>query len=141
MDLKDKKNIDANVMEPLKSARDKIDELIKLSADPAFYEELSNTDKIKFNLLMSFSLNGLYWMYLRADGKDPNTNQIKSENERLKKAIGRSQEIKDRKTKMPRIDQDVAKRFIRSGLWEPKNNHENVEEENWDLQNSTMTIE
>lgn len=53
----------------------------------------------------------------------------------------RSQEIKDRKTKMPRIDKDAAKRFVRNGLWAPKNNNDsqsadNVqdeEEENWDM--------
>lgn len=62
---------DIDIIERLKEFRktsEKINKTIKLANDPDFYDGLSNADKIKYNLLMSFSLNGLFWMYLRANG-------------------------------------------------------------------------
>ncbi|XP_015119317.1 nuclear nucleic acid-binding protein C1D [Diachasma alloeum] len=114
---------DADLIVRVKQFRDaseKIGDTLKRAADEKFYENLSNEDKIKFNLLMSFGLNSLFWMYLRAEGIDPMTHEIKNENNRLKKAMVRAQEIKDTKTKMPRLNRDAAQRFVRSGLWEPK---------------------
>lgn len=55
-------------------------------------------------------------------GIDPSKHRIRSENERLKKAMVRSKQINDRKTLMPRIKKDVAKRFVRNSLWELKQN-------------------
>ncbi|XP_011302487.1 nuclear nucleic acid-binding protein C1D [Fopius arisanus] len=104
-----------------RDARERIGDTLQLAADEKFYESLSNEDKIKFNLLMSFGLNSLFWMYLRLEDVDPATHEIKNENVRLKKAMIRAQEIKDKKTKMPRLNRDAAQRFVRSGLWDPKN--------------------
>lgn len=47
---------------------DEIKESLKFAEDPEFYDNLTNAEKIKFNHLMSFGLNGLFWMYLRAEG-------------------------------------------------------------------------
>ncbi|XP_063980443.1 nuclear nucleic acid-binding protein C1D-like [Diachasmimorpha longicaudata] len=131
-------------------ASEKIGDTLKLAADEKFYESLPNEDKIKFNLLMSFGLNSMFWMYLRAEGINPATHEIKNENNRLKKAMMRAQEIKDKKTKMPRINRDAAQRFVRSGLWEPKqkplNGAESQDElpgqelENWDNEEQTEPV-
>ncbi|XP_014209908.1 nuclear nucleic acid-binding protein C1D [Copidosoma floridanum] len=113
-----------------------IEEAFKFSEDPELYEKLTNEQKIKYNHLLSFSLNGLYWMYLRAEGIDPNNHQIKAENERLKQSMARAKQIHDRNTIMPRLNVDAAQRFIRSGLWTPVQNQNEVEVvnsgENWD---------
>lgn len=47
----------------------RFEDRIDLANDPAIYDKLSNSDKIKYNLLMSYSLNSMFWMYLRTEGK------------------------------------------------------------------------
>ncbi|XP_076661495.1 nuclear nucleic acid-binding protein C1D [Halictus rubicundus] len=100
----------------------KIEDTIKLVTNAETYENLSNADKIKYNLLMSYSLNSMFWMYLRAEGIDPSKHKIKSENDRLKKSMMRAKQIEERNTLMPRINKDVAQRFVRNGLFDVKNN-------------------
>lgn len=63
----------------------------------------------------------LYFAFIRL-GIDPTKHRIKSENDRLKKSMVRSKQIEDRNTLMPRLNKDAAKRFVRNGLWEIKNN-------------------
>ncbi|XP_058794505.1 nuclear nucleic acid-binding protein C1D-like [Phymastichus coffea] len=124
---------------------DQIQEVLKFAQNPEFYDQLTNAEKIKFNLLMSFTLNGLFWMYLRAEGIDPTKHQIKVENDRLKQSMARAKQIHDRNTIMPRLNKGVAERFIRNGLWTLKpraddtyestpneTNNINQTEENWD---------
>ncbi|XP_015172159.1 PREDICTED: nuclear nucleic acid-binding protein C1D-like [Polistes dominula] len=100
----------------------KFEEKLDLINNPDLYDKLSNSDKIKYNLLMSYSLNSMFWMYLRTKGIDPSKHQIKNENDRLKKSMIRAKQIEDKKTLMPRINKNAAKRFIRNSLWESKVN-------------------
>ena len=116
---------DPDLIAKIKQFRDAtvtIEDTIKFATDLDVYEKLSNADKIKYDLLMSYSLNSMFWMYLRAEGIDPTKHRIKSENDRLKKSMVRSKQIEDRNTLMPRLNKDAAKRFVRNGLWEIKNN-------------------
>ncbi|XP_076625310.1 nuclear nucleic acid-binding protein C1D [Colletes latitarsis] len=115
---------DKDLIAKLEQFRDgilKIEETIKLATDPDIYEKLTNADKIKYNLLMSYSANSMFWMYLRAEGIDPTKHKIRLENERLKKSMTRAKQIEERNTLMPRINKDAAQRFVRNGLWEMKN--------------------
>ncbi|XP_014602005.1 PREDICTED: nuclear nucleic acid-binding protein C1D-like [Polistes canadensis] len=100
----------------------KFEEKLDLINDPDIYDKLSNSDKIKYNLLMSYSLNSMFWMYLRTKGIDPSKHQIKNENDRLKRSMLRAKQIEDKKTLMPRINKNAAQRFIRNSLWESKVN-------------------
>lgn len=116
---------DPGLIAKIKQFRDatvRIEDTIKYATDLDVYEKLSNADKIKYDLLMSYSLNSMFWMYLRAEGIDPTKHRIKSENDRLKKSMVRSKQIEDRNTLMPRLNKDAAKRFVRNGLWEIKSN-------------------
>lgn len=45
-----------------------IEEVINLVNDKELYAKLSNSDKIKYNTFLSFTLNSLFWMYLKAEG-------------------------------------------------------------------------
>ncbi|XP_024220813.1 nuclear nucleic acid-binding protein C1D [Bombus impatiens] len=115
---------DIDLIAKVKQYRDattKIQDTIKYAANPAVYEKLSDTDKIQYNLLMSYCLNSVFWMYLRAEGIDPAKHQIKSENDRLKRSMTRAKQINDKNTFMPRVNKDAAQRFVRNGLWEIKN--------------------
>ena len=154
-------------MKDFSQATDKITDILKYLDDPKLYDSLSNAQKIKYNLLMSYSMNTLFWMYLRAEGKiyitpkyneisniafydtlgvNPTTHQVRAENERLKKSMERAQQIKDRKTIMPRLNKNVAQRFIRSGLWTPNEANESSSqndepEEDWDKPTDNATNE
>lgn len=107
-------------VQQFRNATLKIEDTIKLATDQAVYNKLSNPDKIEYNLLMSYCLNSLFWMYLRAEGIDPAKHRIKLENDRLKKSMSRAKQINDRNTLMPRVNKDAARRFVRSGLWNIK---------------------
>lgn len=46
----------------------KIEEVLQPFTDLGMYDQLTNAKKIKYNHLMAYSLNSLYWMYLKAEG-------------------------------------------------------------------------
>ncbi|XP_024869650.1 nuclear nucleic acid-binding protein C1D-like [Temnothorax curvispinosus] len=123
---------DTNIRARLKQfseAAFKIQDMVELASDPSLFDKLSKPDKIKYNLLLSYSLNSLFWMHLRAEGIDPSNHRIRSENERLKRAMVRAKQISDKNTLMPRINKDAAKRFVRNSLWELKQKkHKSTEE-------------
>ncbi|CAK9823890.1 Nuclear nucleic acid-binding protein C1D [Anthophora retusa] len=115
---------DTDIIAKIKQFRNitmRIEDTMKLATNPEVYEKLSNTDKIQYNLLMSYSLNSMFWMYLRTEGIDPTKHRIKMENERLKKCMTRARQINDRNIPIRRVNKDAAQRFIRNGLWEMKN--------------------
>lgn len=58
-----------NKLEQFSDAVFRIKDMVELVNNPELYDKLSRPDKIKYNLLLSFSLNSLFWMYLRAEGK------------------------------------------------------------------------
>nr|XP_012223888.1 PREDICTED: nuclear nucleic acid-binding protein C1D [Linepithema humile] len=117
-------------LEQFSNAAFKIQDMVELASDPLLSDKLSAADKIQYNLLLSYSLNSLFWMYLKAEGIDPTNHRIRSQNERLKKAMMRAKQINEGKTLMPRLNKDAAKRFVRSGLWEPKQKKQKKMENN-----------
>jgi len=55
-------------LEQFSSAAFKVQDLVEVASDPLLFDKLSAADKIKYNLLLSYSLNSLFWMYLKAEG-------------------------------------------------------------------------
>nr|CAD7579046.1 unnamed protein product [Timema californicum] len=98
----------------------RVSAMVDTLCDSGIYEKLDAEGRVKYDLFMSYALNSLFWMYLRTKGRNPAQTPVKSEINRVKEYFDKYQKIKDRKTIMPRVNQDVAKRFVRSGLWEPK---------------------
>lgn len=92
-------------------------DIIKSCCESGIHSNLSMEEKVKYDLFLSYSLTSLYWIYLRTQGEEP-AGHIKSELDRVKKYMDRSKQIHDRKS-MPKLDQAAAKRFIKSGLWNP----------------------
>lgn len=82
------------------------------------YNSLSVEDKIKHDLLVAFALNSLYWMYLRLDGADPTTHNIKRELDRIKTTMDMAKGAMAKKN-MLRVDKGAAGRFIGHALWTP----------------------
>ena len=56
---------------------------------------------------------------MKAKGVDPKANGLLKELERVKSVVARTKQIADRAL-APKVDVPAAKRFIQSGLWEPK---------------------
>lgn len=96
----------------------------KINVDYSF---LSTEDKIKHDLLVAFALNSLYWMYLRLDGIDPTTHNIKRELERIKTTMDMAKGALA-KTNMLRVNKGAAKRIVENALWTPENNKREIPE-------------
>lgn len=56
---------------------------------------------------------------MKTKGIDPKAHGLTKELERVKDVVTRAKQIADRAL-APKVDKSAAKRFIRSGLWEPK---------------------
>lgn len=65
---------------------------------------------------------------MKTIGVDPKSHGLLKELERVKGVVGRTKQIAD-KAFAPKVDVSAAKRFIHSGLWEPKDKTVNAPEE------------
>ncbi|XP_038212403.1 nuclear nucleic acid-binding protein C1D-like [Zerene cesonia] len=104
-----------NLKENLIEVQQVLDKLLPLKAQ---YDKMPLPAQIELDLFLAFTLNSLHWIQLRIQGIDPSTHPIKHELQRVKAAIQKWQEVQDR-DKRPTMDIDAAKRFIKSGLYEP----------------------
>lgn len=92
--------------------------LEKLLPLKAQYDKMCLPAQIELDLFLAFTLNSLHWVQLRVEGVDPTTHPIKDELQRIKTVMKKWQEVKD-KEKRPTVDLEAAKRFVRSGLYDP----------------------
>ncbi|CRK96593.1 CLUMA_CG010043, isoform A [Clunio marinus] len=117
---------DESFKSKVKNVAESIAEIEKLveEASKVDYEKLTIEDKVKFDLFMVYAVNSLYWMYLRINGENPNTHGIKHELSRVKDAMERQKQIHDHKTIRPVLQQDAAKRMVRSGLYDVQKKNE-----------------
>jgi exosome complex protein LRP1 len=116
---------DADFTSRIKNFHDSVNriaDLLQTACENDIYEKLDIDDRIKYDLLMSYSLNSLFWLYLRTQGVEPSKHDVKSEIDRVREYFAKSKQVQDRRTIMPRIDVAAAQRFIRSGLWQPNQN-------------------
>ncbi|KAK7604416.1 hypothetical protein V9T40_005602 [Parthenolecanium corni] len=102
------------------SSLDKISEVLS-SLDEINYDELSTENKIRYDLFLAYSMNGLVWLYMRSIGEDPAQTIVKTELARVRDFMSELQFSIDRKTIMPRVNQAAAKRFTRNALFDPQN--------------------
>ncbi|XP_034245676.1 nuclear nucleic acid-binding protein C1D-like [Thrips palmi] len=100
------------------SSVDKIGESLQLCCGNDVYSNMSSEEKVEYDLFLSYSLNSLFWCYLRTQGVDPKQHGVKNELDRVRTYMARAKQVHDRKL-MPRVDQEAAERFVTSGLWEP----------------------
>lgn len=97
---------------------DNIGDALQLCCGNDVYETLSPEDKVEYDLFIAYSLNSLFWSFLRTQGTDPMKHGIKAELDRVRSYMARAKQVHDKKT-MPRVDKEAAERFVTSGLWEP----------------------
>lgn len=109
--VKNCENLKQNLIEVQKI----LDELLPLKEH---YDKLALPAQIELDLFLAFTLNALQWVNLRIQGVDPTKHPIKDELQRVKATMVKWQEVKDRE-KRPTVDIEAAKRFVRSGLYDP----------------------
>ncbi|KAJ8720058.1 hypothetical protein PYW07_012101 [Mythimna separata] len=104
-----------NLKENLMEVQKVLDQLLPLKEQ---YDTLILPAQIELDLFLVFTLNSLHWIHLRIQGIDPTKHPIKDELQRIKAVMVKWQEVKDRE-KRPVVDVEAAKRFIKSGLYDP----------------------
>lgn len=92
-DLEDDKSIQEK-LQNFHTSIEKIENLLQnaLSADD--YEQLSTKEKVDYDLFMAYTLNTLYWLYLRSRGEDPNTTDVKNQLNRVREYMVKAKEVK-----------------------------------------------
>ncbi|KAF2885247.1 hypothetical protein ILUMI_20913 [Ignelater luminosus] len=114
-DLKDDKEIQLKITN-LHNSVDNIEKILDFALNSDVYEKLNTEDKVNYNLFMGYTLNTLFWLYLRTKGVDPNKSEVKDQLNRIRQYMVKSKEAHDRNTIRPTIKQDVARRFIKHGI-------------------------
>ncbi|XP_075156768.1 ribosomal RNA processing 47 [Haematobia irritans] len=105
-----------NCVENFDSSLDKIEASILEAVNFKDYDELSTQERVKLDNYLAYSINSLYWMYVKLQGLDPNEHGIKNELSRTRQTILRDKEIYERNTIRPTLDKGAAGRFIKHGL-------------------------
>ncbi|KAG5896069.1 hypothetical protein JTB14_006858 [Gonioctena quinquepunctata] len=65
---------------------------------------------------LTYSLNTLYWLYLRTKNEDPNKSDVKNQLNRIKEYMMKAKQAHERQTIRPKIDQEAAGRFVKHGI-------------------------
>ncbi|CAO3651196.1 unnamed protein product [Mucor hiemalis] len=103
--------------------------VVKKHLEPIFAKPLSDvytklpvSQRYELEVLLSYSLNTLYYIYLRTQGSDPNKHEVRVQAyiKKLKRVQG-----KEDKPSM-KLDKEAAGRFIKSAM---KENQEIIEAE------------
>eukprot|EP01027_Heterolobosea_sp_BB2_P010913 GEZU01015943.1.p1 GENE.GEZU01015943.1~~GEZU01015943.1.p1 ORF type:complete len:213 (+),score=75.60 GEZU01015943.1:166-804(+) len=81
-------------------------------------EDMGPIDRAKLNLAMAYTVNTLFFMYLRAQGVNPQDHPVKDELERVKKYMNKIKEVQESLTAKQtlRLNKDAANRFIQAAI-------------------------
>lgn len=86
-------------------------------------DEMSIEDKVKYDIFLAYCVNSLYFMYLKVDGQDVSSHEIKHELNRIKEVMQKNQQVLDKKLR-PTVAVDAAKRLVKGGLYDFKKKNE-----------------
>lgn len=109
-------------VEVSKEAIQKIEKTIQKAMEMKT-DELSQQEKLNLDIFLTYAVNSLYFMYLRVNGDNLSSHPIKHELGRMKEAMERQKQIADRKFR-PRVNEEAAKRFVKSGLYDHNQKNE-----------------
>lgn len=86
LDTKEKFN---NFHESIKKIEDILDNL----SDENVYSSLNLKEKVDHDLFMAYTLNTLYWLYLKLKNEDPNQSDIKNQINRVKEYMVKAKQV------------------------------------------------
>ncbi|XP_022795542.1 nuclear nucleic acid-binding protein C1D-like isoform X2 [Stylophora pistillata] len=104
--------------EALGKVEDTFKPLLETSVDD-LKEKMDPLQSAKLDLVVAYSINSMFWMYLTTQGVNPRQHPVKSELDRIKKYMGKVKEATEKKEASLRLDKGAAKRFVKSALWQP----------------------
>ncbi|CAH1113330.1 unnamed protein product [Psylliodes chrysocephalus] len=114
-DLENDKPVQEKLMN-FHNSVEKIENMIEKLQKADAYEHLTLKEKIDYDLFVAYTLNTLYWLYLRTKNADPNKNDVKNQLNRVKEYMMKAKQAHERQTIRPKIDQAVANRFVKHGI-------------------------
>ncbi|XP_057661798.1 nuclear nucleic acid-binding protein C1D-like [Diorhabda carinulata] len=114
-DLDNDKNIQEKLTN-LHNSVEKIEIMLEKLRTADIYEQLSLKQKVDYDLFIAYTLNTLYWLYLRIKNEDPNKNDVKNQLNRVKEYMLKAKQANERNTIRPKLNQAVAGRFIKHGI-------------------------
>lgn len=132
-DLENDKPVQEKLMN-FHNSVEKIENMIEKLQKADAYEHLTLKEKIDYDLFVAYTLNTLYWLYLRTKNADPNKNDVKNQLNRVKEYMMKAKQVyfvllktcfvfiremfqaHERQTIRPKIDQAVANRFVKHGI-------------------------
>eukprot|EP00056_Hartaetosiga_gracilis_P020563 m.20197 g.20197 ORF g.20197 m.20197 type:complete len:185 (+) comp8551_c0_seq1:40-594(+) len=88
--------------------------------------KMTPMDAAKFDSLMAYSFNTLFWVYLSSKGIDPKTHDVKKELDRVKDVMHTLHLLEHgtaRNPKQPSVNKEVAARMITASIEKPANHH------------------
>eukprot|EP00730_Choanoeca_flexa_P001584 TRINITY_DN10697_c0_g2_i2.p1 TRINITY_DN10697_c0_g2~~TRINITY_DN10697_c0_g2_i2.p1 ORF type:complete len:175 (+),score=46.29 TRINITY_DN10697_c0_g2_i2:37-525(+) len=98
------------------SLNDKLD-LLKAKPASALREQLSPLESAKFDLLMAYSMNSMFWMYLSSRGINPADHPVKAQLERVRDYMMKIKRLEaEASGEGVRLNKSAADRFIKHAM-------------------------
>ncbi|XP_063088616.1 nuclear nucleic acid-binding protein C1D-like [Cavia porcellus] len=93
-----------------------VDEMLKTLMSVSRKELLQKLDPLgqaEVDLLSTYTLNSMFWVYLATQGVNPKEHPVKQELARIRVRMNRVKEITDKK-KAGKLDRGAASRFVKN---------------------------
>mmetsp|Transcript_11239 Transcript_11239/g.21944 ORF Transcript_11239/g.21944 Transcript_11239/m.21944 type:complete len:183 (-) Transcript_11239:1433-1981(-) len=71
-------------------------------------QDLSATENAKLNLVYGYSLNSLFYMYLKTQGVSPKEHPVRRELDRVKRYMGKTMQMEERAKKQKQREEEAA---------------------------------
>ncbi|WRT66267.1 uncharacterized protein IL334_003220 [Kwoniella shivajii] len=84
-------------------------------------DQLSLMERAKMDILLSYTINDLVWIYMKMKGVNPDKHDVTAELDRIKTYYGKIKSIEEPETQRTRIDTKAAHRFVKSSI--PRSQH------------------
>lgn len=93
-DLKEDEDIKEKITN-FHTSIDKIEKLLENALNPDYIarDKLNTKEKVDYDIFMAYTLNTLYWLYLRTKGLDPNKHDVKNELNRVKDYMIKAKQV------------------------------------------------
>lgn len=91
-DLKDDKDIQEKLGNLHKSV-EKIEDMLKATLKPELYETMDLKQKVDYDLFMGYTLNTLFWLYMKTKGLDPGQSELKTQLNRIKQYMIQAKQV------------------------------------------------
>lgn len=93
MDLQDIDEAMKGKLEKFCGSVQNIEDLLATGLKEEVYESLELKDKVDYDLFIAYTLNTLFWLYLRTKGANPLKSQVKEELTRIRECMVKAKDV------------------------------------------------